>query len=121
MTREGRKPDLQVVASNDIDPADELGWGEPWDFYTPLITFAIEMVKAGRFSEDRPEDRLALKIAKHCFSKLSDSEVDISNERLAPLVNLYFRDRAAFEIEFARRREPGFYDKPKDDSQGELF
>jgi hypothetical protein len=121
MTRTGKKPDLQVVASNDIDPEEELGWGESWDFNAPLITFAIEMVKAGRFSEDRPEDRLARKIAKRGYSKPSDTEIDISNERLVPLVDLYFRDREAFEIEFARRREPGFYDKPKDDSQGELF
>jgi hypothetical protein len=121
MTRAGKKPDLQVVASNDIDPGEELGWGEPWDFNAPLITFAIEMVKADRFSEDRPEDRLACKIAERGFSNLSGTEIDMSNERLAPLVDLYFRDRAAFEVEFARRREPGFYDKPKDDSQGELF
>jgi hypothetical protein len=91
------------------------------DLFAPFIGMAVELVKAGRFSEDRPEDRLARRLARRGAEGLSDKEQDILSERLSPLVELYFRDREAFEVEFKRRREPGFYDPLKDDSQGELF
>lgn len=99
----------------------EPSYSETDDFYASFIGMAVEMVDAGRFGEDRPEDRLARRLAKRGATGLSDGEIDILNERLSPLVELYWHDRPAFEVEFARRREPGFYDSPKDDRQGELF
>ena len=99
----------------------EVDYSETDDFYASFIGMAVEMVDAGRFEENRPEDRLARRLAKRGATGLSDREIDILNERLSPLVELYWHDRSAFEVEFARRRAPGFYDPPKDDSQGELF
>ncbi|MGN6307341.1 MAG: hypothetical protein ACTHNH_21190 [Mesorhizobium sp.] len=107
------------AANDDAEFDYENDYCETDDFYAPVIGMAVEMVAAGRFGEDRPEDRLARRLAKRGATDMSDREMDILDERLSPLVELYWRDRAAFEVEFARRREPGFYNPPPiDDAQG---
>jgi hypothetical protein len=103
---------------------DDTEWqyDELEDFYALVVGMAVDLIEAGRMNEDRAEDRVALKMARKGVGSLTEEERDIMQERLNPLAALYWeKDRTPFEAEFVRRRAPGFYDRPADDSQGELF
>ncbi|MGN6535916.1 MAG: hypothetical protein ACTHKQ_09350 [Mesorhizobium sp.] len=106
-------------ANDDAEFDYENNYDELEDFYSPVVGMVVELIEAGRLGENRPEDRIALKLSKSGAGSLTEDEMDIMTERLNPLVELYWKkDRSAFEVEFARRRAPGFYD---DDRQGSLF
>ncbi|THF58713.1 hypothetical protein [Ollibium composti] len=101
--------------ANDDDNTEfdyEKDYDELEDAYAPVVGMAVELIEAGRMIEDRPEDRIALKLSRSGAASLTADEMDVVHERLNPLVELYWKkDRTAFEAEFSRRRVPGFYDE----------
>ena len=50
--------------ANDDDDNTEFDYDELEDAYAPVVGMAIELIEAGRMNEDRPEDRVALKLSR---------------------------------------------------------
>lgn len=99
------------------DTADECS--ETFEEACPKVLAALR--KAGRLGENRPEDDVAHKLAGCDLEELFDEELDLYEERIVPLLRVAYYEPYRLAEEYAERREPGYYDPPRDDRQLELF
>ncbi|WP_150111187.1 hypothetical protein [Mesorhizobium opportunistum] len=94
---------LDPVPPYGFDTADE--WSETFEEACPEV----------------PEDDAAHRLAGCYLEELSADEMDLYEERILPLLRVAYFEPYRLAEEYAERRSPGYYERPHDDRQLELF
>ena len=92
-----------------------------WLFESAVAGILEEMCEEGYFNDGRPEDEVAFLLDDWDVEQLSKEQRRMYDERLYPLMRIWFFERERFEEEYARRRAERSCDKRPDDRQFELF
>ncbi len=92
-----------------------------WHFQTDIPGILEEMCEEGYFDDRRPEDEVAFLLDDWDFEQLTAEQRQLYDERLYPLMRIWFFERERFEEEYARRRAEWSCNKRPDDRQFELF
>lgn len=91
-----------------------------WLFQTADAGILEEMCEEGYFNDGRPEDEVAFLLDDWDFEQLTDEQRRLYDERIYPLMRVWFFERERFDEEYSRRRAEWSCDKP-DDNQFNLF
>jgi hypothetical protein len=91
-----------------------------WLFKTADAGILEEMCEEGYFNEGRPEDEVAFLPDDWDFERLTGEQRLLYDERIYPLMRVWFFDRERFEEEYVRRRAGRAGGTP-DDRQFDLF
>lgn len=92
-----------------------------WHFQTAVAGILEGMCEEGYFDDHRPEDEVAFLLDDWDFEQLTEEQRRLYDERLYPLMRIWFFERERFEEEYARRRAEWSCNKRPDDRQFELF
>lgn len=92
-----------------------------WQFETAEAGILEEICEAGYFDDGRPEDDVAYLLDDWDAGKLSDEQRRLYEERIYPLMRVWFFERDRFEEEYARRRAEWARGLQGDDRQLDLF
>ncbi|RWI08815.1 MULTISPECIES: hypothetical protein [Mesorhizobium] len=92
-----------------------------WLFQTADAGILEEICEEGYFSDGRPEDEVAFLLADWDFEQLTYEQRGLYDERIYPLMRIWFFERERFEGEYARRRDEWARDLPHDSRQLSLF
>ncbi|WP_145721031.1 hypothetical protein [Mesorhizobium tianshanense] len=92
-----------------------------WLFQTADAGILEEMCEEGYFNDGRPEDEVAFLLDDWDFERLTEGQRKLYDERIYPLMRIWFFERERFEGEYARRREEWPRDLPHDNRQLSLF
>ncbi|RWA78225.1 hypothetical protein [Mesorhizobium sp.] len=74
-----------------------------WLFQTADAGILEEMCEEGYFDDGRPEDEVAFLLGDWDFEQLTDEQRRLYDERIYPLMRVWFIDRGRFEEEYTRR------------------
>jgi hypothetical protein len=85
-----------------------------WLFQTADAGILEEMCEEGYFSDGRPEDEVAFLLDDWDFERLTDEQRRLYDERIYPLMRIWFFERERFEEEYARQRNEWSCKKPDD-------
>jgi hypothetical protein len=91
-----------------------------WLFQTADAGILEEMCGEGYFNEGRPEDEVAFLLDDWDFEQLTEEQRRLYDERIHPLMRIWFFERERFEEEYARRRAE-WSDRLPDERQLNLF
>ncbi|WP_050589550.1 hypothetical protein [Mesorhizobium sp. LNHC252B00] len=91
-----------------------------WLFQTANAGILEEMCEEGYFDDGRPEDKVAFLLDDWDFDRLTEEQRRLYDERIYPLMRVWFFERERFEGEYVRHRAEWPCDKP-DDRQLNLF
>lgn len=91
-----------------------------WLFQTAEAGILEEMCEEGYFDDDRSEDKVAFLLDDWDFDRLTEEQRRLYDERIYPLMRVWFFERERFEEEYVRLRAEWRCDKP-DDRQLNLF
>ncbi|WP_265519223.1 hypothetical protein [Nitratireductor luteus] len=89
-------------------------------FETAEDTILEEMCERGYFNDGRPEDEVAFLLEEWDFERLTEAQRRLYDERIYPLMRIWFFERERFEDEYARLRNAWSSEIP-DDRQLDLF
>ena len=78
------------------------------------------MCEEGYFNDGRPEDAVAFLLDDWDFARLTEEQRRLYDERIYPLMRIWFFERERFEEEYARRRAEWSGPSP-DERQLNLF
>jgi hypothetical protein len=91
-----------------------------WLFQTADAGILEEMCEEGYFNEGLPEDEVAFLLDDWNFERLTEEQPRLYDERLYPLMRIWFFERERFEGEYNRLRNERSYEL-RDDRQLNLF
>jgi hypothetical protein len=91
-----------------------------WPFQTADAGILEEMCDEGYFNDGRPEDEVAFLLDDWDFERLTEEQRRLYDERIYPLMRIWFFERERFEEEYNRQRNEWSCKKP-DDRQFVLF
>lgn len=92
-----------------------------WLFQTANAGILEEMCEEGYFDDGRPEDEVAFLLDDWDFEQLTGEQRRLYDERIYPLMRIWFFERERFEEEYSRHRAEWARDLPPDDRQFDLF
>ncbi|MEX4009848.1 hypothetical protein [Neoaquamicrobium sediminum] len=92
-----------------------------WQFETAEAGILEEICEAGYFDDGRPEDEVAYLLDDWDFDKLTKEHRQLYEERIYPLMRVWFFERDRFDEEYARRRAEWVHNFHADDRQLDLF
>lgn len=73
-------------------------------FQTADADILEEMCEEGYFNDGRPEDEVAFLLDDWDFERLTDEQRRLFDERIYPLMRIWFFERERFEEAYSRRR-----------------
>ncbi|MBB6469466.1 hypothetical protein HNQ96_005356 [Aminobacter lissarensis] len=85
-----------------------------WLFQTADAGILEEMCEEGYFDDGRPEDEVAFLLDDWDFEQLTVEQRRLYDERIYPLMRVWFFDRRRFEEEYIRLRAERVHHKPND-------
>lgn len=91
-----------------------------WLFQTANAGILEEMCEEGYFNEGRSEDEVAFLLDDWDFRQLTEEQRRLYDERIYPLMRIWFFERERFEEEYNRLRNERSHELP-DDRQLNLF
>jgi hypothetical protein len=91
-----------------------------WLFQTADAGILEEMCEEGYFNDGRPEDEVAFLLDDWDFEQLTGEQRRLCDERIYPLMRIWFFERERFEEEYTRLRA-GWARGTPDDRQFNLF
>lgn len=92
-----------------------------WLFQTADAGILEEMCEEGYFNEGRPEDEVAFLLDDWDFEQLTEAQRRLYDERIYPLMRIWFFERDRFEEEYTRLRAEWVQGLPPDNRQLSLF
>lgn len=92
-----------------------------WLFQTADAGILEEMCEEGYFDDGRAEDEVAFLLDDWDFGQLTEAQRRLYDQRIYPLMRVWFFERDRFEEEYHRLRAEWSCDKRPDDRQFELF
>lgn len=92
-----------------------------WLFQTADAGILEEMCEEGYFNEGRPEDEVAFLLDDWDFEQLTEAQRRLYDERIYPLMRIWFFERDRFEEEHTRLRAEWVQGLPPDNRQLSLF
>ena len=92
-----------------------------WRFKTTEADLLEEICKEGYFDDGRPEDEVAFLLHDGDFEQLTEEQQRLYDNRIYPLMRVWFFERERFEEEYIRLRTGCSRDLSPDDRQFELF
>lgn len=92
-----------------------------WLFQTADAGILEEMCEEGYFNDGRPEDEVAFLLDDWDFGHLTEEQRRLYDERIYPLMRVWFFERDRFGEEYHRLRAARSCGKRPDDRQFELF
>lgn len=92
-----------------------------WLFETAAAGILEEMCQDGYFDDGRPEDEVAFLLDDWDFDRLTEEQQRLYEERIYPLMRIWFFEREHFAEEYTRLRAEWLCGKRPDDRQFELF
>jgi hypothetical protein len=75
-----------------------------WLFQTADAGILEEICEEGYFDDGRPEDEVAFLLDDWDFEQLTEEQRRLYDERVYPLMRIWFFEREHFEEEYSRRR-----------------
>ncbi|MER8562431.1 hypothetical protein [Mesorhizobium sp. M0578] len=91
-----------------------------WLFQTADAGILEEMCKEGYFNDGRPEDEVAFLLDAWDFEQLTEAQRRLYDERIYPLMRIWFFERERFDEEYIRLRNEWSHEL-QDDRQLNLF
>jgi hypothetical protein len=92
-----------------------------WLFQTADTGILEEMCEERYFNEGRPEDEVAFLLDDWDFEQLTEAQRRLYDERIYPLMRIWFFERDRFEEEYTRLRAEWVQGLPPDNRQLSLF
>jgi hypothetical protein len=99
--------------------AKALGVDKFADHPTEISGILEEMCEEGYFDDGRPEDRVAMLLDEWNFGRLTGEQRRLYDERIRPLMRIWFFERDRFQEEYDSRRAEWASAEP-DDRQRDL-
>lgn len=112
--------DLELVREPQRFRFTSEGERSEWLFQTADAGILEEMCEEGYFNEGRPEDVVAFLLDDWDFGQLTGEQRRLYDERIYPLMRIWFFARERFEEEYNRLRNERPHELP-DDRQLNLF
>lgn len=82
-----------------------------WLFQTADAGILEEMCEEGCFDDGRPEDEVAFLLDDWDFERLTEVQQRLYDERIYPLMRIWFFERERFEEEYTRLRADGVHNR----------
>ncbi|TIP26223.1 MAG: hypothetical protein E5X67_21410 [Mesorhizobium sp.] len=92
-----------------------------WQFQTAEAGILEEMCGEGYFNEGRPEDEVVFLLDYWDFERLTEEQRRLYDERIYPLMRIWFFEHERFEEEYTRLRAEWARGLPPDNRQLSLF